>query len=789
MDHAARAWACGYCKLSLRKPSPPIRPPKASTVTDVHPRGTGGYPEIETAAWKVLGAGLRGEASAFDASVKTWTADNAAEILRRVEGNPDVSDNTFLDKLEGQLNGAPRAIVLLTAELLYLQCAPLWNLKPNTKRRLVSRVLSWADSPAELPDDLDTALDHGRVFNGSQGFTSGRRHQLNWLCRFTQTWTGLPESTRSRALEDPWEFGRALRLTPKDSTGIRYSLQYLAWPGYYEAIVSKAHKKAIRSTFDHVIDASSGTNEESAERDLHAIRKALESETGEHIEWYSSPYIEQWRPGADDAQRAWLIRPGAEGAADLVQRWETEGFVSLAATFLGHVASGATRSQVSAAVDSGYQNSDYQRRVELAADYHAFLSRMKAGDIVTTRINDFLHVGTIVDEPEYINESGSRLRRSAEWNANAVAASDLLAPLPSLLEQQGGVVELTDAIDSLRTYVAAGVDPDGLDIDDLDETPSEIQDFTVAFPPAGDTLIQRTHMDRSSLQEFLDLLLARRQVVFYGPPGTGKTYLAQELAHHIAGSDDPSRVRLVQFHPSYAYEDFFEGFRPTETGGFTLTGGPLRGIASAAKENRGVPFVLIIDEMNRANLAKVFGELYFLLEYRDKSVQPQYSPDKPFVLPPNLYIIGTMNTSDRSIALVDSAIRRRFAFVELHPNEVPVRTVLQNFLAANGKDSGLGSLLQALNDEIGDPDRDMCIGPSYLMKPEADSDAGLGRIWQYDLLPLLEEHFFGRLTRAQVHSRFGLASLQKGLASADAATESQGNDGEFTIVDEPDDQP
>ncbi|MGB6073489.1 MAG: AAA family ATPase [Rhodococcus sp. (in: high G+C Gram-positive bacteria)] len=735
-------------------------------MTNASTRGTGGHPEIESAAWSVLGAGLRGEPSAFDPTVHTWTANAAAEILRRVQDSPDVSDNTFLDKLEKQLEGAPQSVILLTAELLYLQCAPLWNLKAETKRRLVNGVLAWTQPAIAIPASLDDALDHGSVFNGSQGFTSGRRHQLNWLCRFVETWSALPSSTRQSALDDPWEFGRALRQTPKDSTGIRYALQYIAWPGYYEHIVSKTHKRAIRDEFDHVIGGPSGDGEEFLEQDLHAIREALESDSGVGFDWYHSPFIEQWQPGTDGAQRAWLVRPGTEGAATLVQQWESDGFVSLAATFLGHLSAGATQSQVSAVVDSGYQNSDYQRRVELTSDYHFFLSRMKPGDIVTTRINEVLHVGSIVDEPEYVNEPGSRLRRSAQWNANVVAAADLLPPLPTLLEQQGGVVELTDAIESLRSYVAAGIEVDELDIGEIDPTPPKLTDVAVVFPTASDALVRRTHMDRESMQEYLDLLHARRQIVLYGPPGTGKTYLAQELARHITGADDPSRVRLVQFHPSYAYEDFFEGFRPTEEGGFSLKGGPLRAIASAANADRGTPFVLIIDEMNRANLAKVFGELYFLLEYRDKSIQPQYSPDKPFILPPNLYMIGTMNTSDRSIALVDAAIRRRFAFIELHPDEKPVSTVLDNFLAANNKDTHRASLLRALNAEIDETDRDMRIGPSYLMKSEAETETGIERVWRYDLLPLLEEHYFGRLTRSQIYGRFGLAALRARIAPA-----------------------
>ena len=194
----------------------------------------------------------------------------------------------------------------------------------------------------------------------------------------------------------------------------------------------------------------------------------------------------------------------------------------------------------------------------------------------------------------------------------------------------------------------------------------------------------------------------------------------------------------------------------------------------------GEPYVLIIDELNRANLAKVFGELYFLLEYRDQWINLQYQPEASFSLPRNLFIIGTMNTADRSIALLDAAMRRRFSFIELHPDEEPVRQVLANWLRANQLDGERARLLHALNSAIEEQDRDMRIGPSYLMRDEAGTEAGLARVWKHDILPLLEEHYYGRLSRAQLHARFGLAALRADL---------QGNaesDGDSLVSDDAD---
>jgi 5-methylcytosine-specific restriction protein B len=292
---------------------------------------------------------------------------------------------------------------------------------------------------------------------------------------------------------------------------------------------------------------------------------------------------------------------------------------------------------------------------------------------------------------------------------------------------------------------------------DLAQRPSQPAG-PVELPVATQELADRIHFDLPWLQKIVRLLQHRKQVVLYGPPGTGKTHLARELARHIA---DQGAIRLVQFHPSYAYEDFFEGFRPRgrgRTAAFELVWGPLRRLAFDAAEDPDQPYVLIIDEINRANLPKVFGELYFLLEYRDEPIDLQYSPGDRFTLPANIFVIGTMNTADRSIALVDAAMRRRFAFVELHPDHPPVQDLLARWSHANGKDDGRVELLTKLNNAIG-TDREFKIGPSYLMKADADDDLDL--VWEHSILPLLEEHYYERMSRQRVHDTFGLDAIRQ----------------------------
>ena len=267
-------------------------------------------------------------------------------------------------------------------------------------------------------------------------------------------------------------------------------------------------------------------------------------------------------------------------------------------------------------------------------------------------------------------------------------------------------------------------------------------------PPSDlQTLADELLFGAEYLHEIEKLLDDKRQVIFQGPPGTGKTFVARKLANCLSGSKE--RVRLVQFHPSYAYEDFVQGYRPAPVSGqpgFELRNGPLLEAAERARAEPDAKHFLVIDEINRGNLSKVFGELYFLLEYRDEDMRLLYA-DEPFSLPDNLYIIGTMNTADRSIALVDLALRRRFHFVEFHPHKPPVEGILQRWLAQSAPAmSWVADIVDHANKKL--DDQQTAIGPSYFMKRNLNEEM-LRLIWEHNVRPYIEEHLYGE------HDRLG----------------------------------
>ena len=244
-----------------------------------------------------------------------------------------------------------------------------------------------------------------------------------------------------------------------------------------------------------------------------------------------------------------------------------------------------------------------------------------------------------------------------------------------------------------------------------------------------------TYIDESLLQSWTAAIDRKKQAILYGPPGTGKTYLAHRLSQHLLSEGDGFQ-EIVQFHPAYTYEDFIEGIRPKQidNGGLDYPIVPGRFVSFCEKaRKRQSTCVFIIDEINRANLSQVFGELMYLMEYRDTEVM--LPSGNTFSIPNNVRILGTMNTADRSIALVDHALRRRFAFLPLYPN---LPGLSQFHADTSFAVDGLVQVLTDVNQAIGDPQYEL--GTSFFIQDSLEEH--LQSIWQMEIEPYLEEYFF-----------------------------------------------
>lgn len=260
-------------------------------------------------------------------------------------------------------------------------------------------------------------------------------------------------------------------------------------------------------------------------------------------------------------------------------------------------------------------------------------------------------------------------------------------------------------------------------------------EYRLCPPYTLQTLAADTNLDEALLAGWVRSIERKGQAILYGPPGTGKTFVAERLARHLISGGDGFQ-RIVQFHPAYAYEDFIQGIRPRAGAQgleYPVVPGRFLEFCRDAAERKGT-CVLVIDEINRADLARVFGELMYLLEYRDRDV-PLAVSGETFRIPSNVRLLGTMNTADRSIALVDHALRRRFAFLALNPS---YDTLLRYHSAASGFNAReLVRVLREMNERI---EPRYQVGITYFLRPDLPDH--LEDIWRTEIESYLEEYFF-----------------------------------------------
>jgi 5-methylcytosine-specific restriction enzyme B len=750
-----------------------------------------GEPAVRRVAGRILADGLRAGGSAFSASHQAWAAGSVDELHAAVVSQDSFAagSDSFDSRLQGRLAGCSDTAILLCAEILALQMLPVADLKQDTKRGRVKRVLGHMREPVAMSSDVNAAMQ-AQVFNGGLTFKTMIWKALSTGIEVARAWWRLDDAGRDRAWADPWAW-RDLVESAQGDTGpaARAELRYLAHPATFPPIISVRHQRMIRDA----LAAEAGiAPTDDPDRDLLAITMALQRSSGAAVDYYESPLHARWSaqqpardpeaPAATPApaaalassaspaqphpgRRAWLIRGSSVKGVDITGAWAAEGFVSLAASQLPPLSLPAEPAEIGQAVADGYAHLSYAKREEKLRDISGFLQRVETGDLVLTTSGGNLRFGEVTGPAaSVVSENGlSNLRRPARWLPDAVVDfADLPPELAGRLRSGSDLTDLTEVVAVIEQLLTETGDGDDGGEGDGPPRPADVAPLRLAHLPAD--VADQLLVGRKWLVDLVDLLAERRQVILYGPPGTGKTYLAQKVAEALA---PPENIKLVQFHPAYSYEDFFEGYRPVQLAGgqvgFKLKAGPFRRIVEDALEHPEQPYLLIVDEINRANLAKVFGELYFLLEYRDAAIDLLYSEDstKQFQLPKNVFIIGTMNTADRSIALVDAAMRRRFAFLSLHPTDEHLRGVLTAWLAREEHPTEPAELLALLNARI--PDRELAVGPSYLMNAGVATPEGLDRIWRTQILPLLAEYHVGE--GLDVERQYGLPALRRELAA------------------------
>lgn len=369
-----------------------------------------------------------------------------------------------------------------------------------------------------------------------------------------------------------------------------------------------------------------------------------------------------------------------------------------------------------------------------------FANEIKVGDVIFVKKGMHKIIGKGIVTSDYIydtSRSTYKHIRKVDWQNKG----EWEHPGQAVMKTLTNISAYPDYVQKLLDLFA----------EDTSEEVSEQKE--IKYPLySKDDFLNEVYMDEDTYNTLTELLEAKYNVILQGAPGVGKTFAAKRLAYSIMGQKDTSRVAMVQFHQSYSYEDFIQGYRPSKDG-FELENGTFYKFCKEAEEDNERPYFFIIDEINRGNLSKILGELMMLIEKdkRGEKIKLLYS-NEWFTVPQNVRIIGMMNTADRSLALMDYALRRRFAFFDFAP--AFSSEGFKNYLAEKNsqKLESLITAVESLNNTIssdeslGDGFR---IGHSYFCTDGEITDEWLKSVVEYEVIPLIKEYWFDEPTKVR----------------------------------------
>ncbi|MDE0127580.1 MAG: AAA family ATPase [Bryobacterales bacterium] len=670
-----------------------------------------------------------------------WTRRNFEELRRLYVDRPIETSETFLVKLKRQLDPGPKDLSCLWAEMewVYRLIAQPSSMLPETKRKRIREIWSW--SGREFPGDhkllADNVLGSGVAHPGTSFHTRGWEEYRFFVAAMLE-WFSLDGDRRRSLSQGPWEFASWLDSTQfAKGRMFRHALLFLIFPESFESIVSSKTKKDTAWHFGHYDAKDGGPTDEA----LLDIRIRLERESGDqevrfdqppYNEFVSQKKAEVWFRDRFGQKNCWQMNMNVVGE----YMWPSvaeDGVASIGWDRFGDLrrSKDDIRREL---ISRGYGPNPNNRTLFL----WEFANKMNVGDIVVATLKGEWLVGWGRVTGDYRNDSeGGRFRvhtRAVDWHVCDVKLQAFGA---------AAVKRLT----SYNTYFWWIRSSFWLMRDRAKPLPA---------PYGPDQAHEDLFIPRPDFDRILASIKSGKNLILQGPPGTGKTFMARRIAWCLIGRKENSSIEMVQFHQSYAYEDFVQGYRPTGNGGFELKDGVFHRFCERARDNPDTPHVFIVDEINRGNLSRIFGELLMLIERdkrsRDYAVALTYS-DRRFHVPANVFILGMMNTADRSLAMVDYALRRRFAFQTLEPayEKDDSRAAFESFLSRSGADPALAALIadrmRKLNQKISNDSElgsGFQIGHSYFVPSEGDEPS---RDWykhvvDTQIAPLLREYWF-----------------------------------------------
>lgn len=428
----------------------------------------------------------------------------------------------------------------------------------------------------------------------------------------------------------------------------------------------------------------------------------------------------------------WVYAPGRQ--ACMWEKFHSRGVMGLGWSELGDLNAYQDREAIRLKLCEIYEGSSSYTNNSLAL--WQFAHDLKPGDVVFAKRGCYEIVGRGIVESGYMFDTEDRAGyphiHKVRWTHSNSWHIDEMLPMKTLTN----ITNYTDTVNRLSALFE--------DEYTEDDTPA------VEYPPyTMQNLLSEVFISEKDYRTLTGLLRTKMNIILQGAPGVGKTFLAKRLAYSMMGVKDIQRVMMIQFHQSYSYEDFIMGYRPSESG-FDLKRGVFYNFCKRAENDSSNDYFFIIDEINRGNLSKIFGELFMLIE-NDKRGSRNKLPllycDELFSVPENVYIIGLMNTADRSLAMLDYALRRRFAFFELRAGFASEGFRAYTESLGSPRFEALIRCVEALNENIAADDslgEGFCIGHSYFCNLTADEldSTKLSGIVEYELIPLLKEYWF-----------------------------------------------